>query len=203
MLSFKANKSFGQLIREYREAQGLSLKRVATVLGIDQVILQKIELGQRNISESQIIPLANLLNIDESQLLTAFQVEQILRVVRFDSIGLAAIQIVETEVKTYVHKNAHKSYQLEKMRSVFRNFQRVTKAYIYDLAEKADGTTDTSALCFAIELDRSQTTAYSLTDLQRSLKITLNKNVDVEHLELFKPVAAESVFSELELVYQK
>jgi HTH-type transcriptional regulator, competence development regulator len=197
-------KSFGTLIKERREATGLTIRRVASALDLDAGILQKIEESQRNACETHIKPLAQILKLDEAQLHTVFLAEQILRVIRFDQIGLAALQMVEVEVKTYVHKNAHRSFQLEKMRSVFRNFQRVSKAYITDLSEQANGNSNAAPISIAVELVNPFDTTYSLSDIQRSLKITLNKDVLVRKLEDSNFQQNDSdLLPEMELVYQR
>jgi HTH-type transcriptional regulator, competence development regulator len=196
-------KSFGQLIRDQREAKGYPLRKVAAALEIDQAILCKIELGQRNANESYIKPLSALLDIDENQLLVSLQVEQILQVVHFDTIGLAALELVAAEVKAFIHKSAHREYQLDKMRAVFRNFQRVTKAFAYDLGDPHTEPYDRKLLRFAVEIDHKYTGVYSLSELQRSLQSTLNKPTNVEYLETLHPETLSQLRPVMELIYHR
>ena len=62
-------KSFGELIREYREIAGLPLRKVAAHIDIDPSTLSKIERGERSAHKEMIPLLAEILKVSEQDLI--------------------------------------------------------------------------------------------------------------------------------------
>lgn len=86
------------LLKLAREQKGLKTREVAQLLKIDQALISKFENGQRNPTKTQIIKLAQLLEIDLETLTTAWLKEKILQEVANEEFGLKALQAAEKEL---------------------------------------------------------------------------------------------------------
>ena len=82
------------LLRNARESKGLKTIEVARSLQIDQALISKFESGQRRPTKSQIIKLAELLDIDREMLLTAWLIEKILHEIEGQEFAIEAITAV-------------------------------------------------------------------------------------------------------------
>lgn len=81
MLSFMSKSenyilTFGEQLRAIREQAKLSLKSVATEVGIDTSLLGKIERNERLPTKEQIKQVAAFFNIDEKKLIKEFLSDQ-------------------------------------------------------------------------------------------------------------------------------
>lgn len=68
-LSKKLVSSFGEQLRSMREQKKMSLREVATVIGIDTSLLGKIERNERQATKEQIKLIAKFFNHDEQLLI--------------------------------------------------------------------------------------------------------------------------------------
>lgn len=100
----KKNKSTGEIIREKREEKGLLLRHVSAELDIDTAILSKIERSERNATKEQIIKLAEILELNEDDLLVQYLSEKILNEIKDEELGSKALKVAERKMK-YISKN--------------------------------------------------------------------------------------------------
>jgi transcriptional regulator with XRE-family HTH domain len=90
---------FGERLRQLREKQDLFLRQVASALEMDTAHLSKIEKGVRQLKKEQIAIVADVLNADKDELTTLWLADQVIGVVKDDSLGLKALQVAEHEIK--------------------------------------------------------------------------------------------------------
>ncbi|MEA1849916.1 helix-turn-helix transcriptional regulator [Chryseobacterium sp. MHB01] len=90
---------FGEKIRELREKQELLQRQLAASLEIDTPMYSKIERGERRAKREQVIALAQLLNINEEELLTIWLSDKIIENVGNEMAALAALKHAEQELK--------------------------------------------------------------------------------------------------------
>ena len=83
----KNNKSTGEILREKREEKGLLLRHVSAELDIDTAILSKIERSERKATKEQIIKLAEILELNEEDLLVQYLSEKILYEIKDEKLG--------------------------------------------------------------------------------------------------------------------
>lgn len=95
----KASKTTGEILREKREKKGLLLRQVAALLDIDTAILSKIERSERKASKEQIIKLAEILGLDEEDLIVQFLSEKILYEIKDEELGSKALKVAEQKMK--------------------------------------------------------------------------------------------------------
>jgi len=100
----KTNKSTGEILREKREEKGLLLRQVAAKLDIDTAILSKIERSERKATKEQILKLAEILNLDQDNLLIQYLSEKILYEIKGEELGSKALKVAEQKMK-YISKN--------------------------------------------------------------------------------------------------
>lgn len=71
---------FANKIRRLREEQQLLQRQLAATLEIDTPMYSKIERGDRPAKRTQVVALAKLLSIDETELLTLWLADKVLEV---------------------------------------------------------------------------------------------------------------------------
>jgi transcriptional regulator with XRE-family HTH domain len=100
----KNNKSTGEILREKREEKGLLLRHVSAELDIDTAILSKIERSERKATKEQIIKLAEILELNEEDLLVQYLSEKILYEIKDEKLGSKALKVAKQKMK-YISKN--------------------------------------------------------------------------------------------------
>lgn len=98
------NKSIGQVIRESREQKELLLREVAASLEIDPSLLSKIELGDKRPTKEQIIHLAQILDVDEKELLITYLSDRLVYEIRDEELATEAIKVAEQKIE-YLKKS--------------------------------------------------------------------------------------------------
>ena len=98
-----ANKSIGEVIRELREQKELLLRELAASLEIDPSLLSKIERGNKQPTKEQIILLAQILEVDEKELLITYLSDRLVYEIRDEECATEAIKVAEQKIK-YLRK---------------------------------------------------------------------------------------------------
>ena len=69
--------TFGEYIRQLREAEEMPLRKLAAALDIDQSTLSKLERGERPVSRQMIPVIAKIFKQDEKELIVKYMSENI------------------------------------------------------------------------------------------------------------------------------
>jgi transcriptional regulator with XRE-family HTH domain len=99
----KNSKLVGELLREKREDKGLLLRHICAELDIDTAILSKIERSERKATKKQIIKLAEILDLNQEELLIQYLSEKILYEIKGEALGEKALKVAEQKIK-YINK---------------------------------------------------------------------------------------------------
>jgi HTH-type transcriptional regulator, competence development regulator len=91
--------TFGEFIRNLREAANLPLRKVAHELDIDQSQLAKIERDKRQPNKEIIKRIAKFFKQDEHQLTITFLSDMIAYQIKDEEDGLEALKVAEEKVK--------------------------------------------------------------------------------------------------------
>ena len=98
-------KTFGEVIRQYREQQNLPLRKVAAQLDIDTSTLAKFEKNLRHPNREHISKLAELFALDEQELLVLYLSDR----VAYDLVGETnseqVLRVAEEKIKYIRSKN--------------------------------------------------------------------------------------------------
>lgn len=92
-MSTKTIETFGEKIRRLREQADMPLRKLSALLDIDQSTLSKIERGERSIKKDQILVLADILKVDQRELVTLWLTDQVYELVNNE--GENAINVLE------------------------------------------------------------------------------------------------------------
>lgn len=92
-------KSFGEIIKEARESNGLYLRQVAAKLDIDQAILSKFEHGDRKPSKEQVILFADFFNLDQEELLIAWLSDKVVYDLQDEMLADRALKVAEQKIQ--------------------------------------------------------------------------------------------------------
>ena len=105
MRDFKSNKTFGELLRQMREHENLTLKDVALEIGMDISLLAKIERNERQATKMHISNFAKFFKVQEKDLLSAFLSDQIAYKILDEDADLNILKVAEEKVKYGIIKN--------------------------------------------------------------------------------------------------
>lgn len=97
------------LLKNAREAKGLTIRDVARQLKIDKALISKFESGARKPTKEQILKLAALLKIDAETIIVAWWMDKIVSQIEREPLALKVLQAVEKEIKD---KNPLSGYTL-------------------------------------------------------------------------------------------
>ena len=97
------SKSFGQIIKSFREEKNLPLRVVAKEVGIDTSTLGKIEKNERNPSKDLIQKFSTYFKIDEKDLLIASKSDNVAYKLLEDDNAIEILKAAEEKVK-YITK---------------------------------------------------------------------------------------------------
>lgn len=89
----------GQIVRQTRERKGMLLRELAAELKIDSAILSKIERGERRPPKELIIKIAQILDLNEKELIMSWLSDKIVYEVSDEEFGLEALKLAEKKVK--------------------------------------------------------------------------------------------------------
>lgn len=91
--------SFGEHLRAVREAANLSLKDVASKIGIDMSLLGKIERNERQPTKEQIKQLAIFFKIDKKELIREFLSDLFAYKILDEEADLDTLKVAEQKVQ--------------------------------------------------------------------------------------------------------
>lgn len=98
-------KSFGELIREYRENAGLPLRKVAAHIDIDPSTLSKIERGERSANKDMIPALAQILSISEHDLTLSLLSDNVVESLISEENTSEILKVAEEKIRYFRSKN--------------------------------------------------------------------------------------------------
>ena len=162
-------KSLGECIRQVRTDKGLPLRTVASYLGMDQAILNKIERGQRRATREQVLKLADYFNIEADDLLVAWISDKVLYEVDNEELASEALKVAEDRIayKAFVETDRQKI--LDQIKEGIKNFPLVQRAWIYGSFSRQNGGSK-SDIDLAIQAD-DNLSYFNLAELQYQLEM--------------------------------
>lgn len=95
----------GNRIKELRENQGLLQRHLSADLEIDTPMFSKIERGERRAKREQVLKIAELLKVDEQELLALWLADQILEITTDEQQALQALKMAEKDIKNKFTNN--------------------------------------------------------------------------------------------------
>lgn len=99
-----ASKTFGEIIKSFREERNLPLRVVAKEVGIDTSTLGKLEKNERNPSTELIRKFSVYYKVDEKNLLIASKSDNVAYKLMEDDNAIEILKAAEEKVK-YITKN--------------------------------------------------------------------------------------------------
>ena len=91
--------TFGELLREQREHNGLLLREVAAALKMDTALLSKIERDERKAQKEHVIAFAKYYKVTFEDLLVAWLSDKLAYELRNEELALKIIQVAEEKIK--------------------------------------------------------------------------------------------------------
>lgn len=92
-------KTFGETLRQYRESKGLLLWQIGAALEMDTAFISKVERNERMLRKEQVLQLANLLMVPESELLTLWLSDKVSDLVNEEPFAVDALNLSLKKLK--------------------------------------------------------------------------------------------------------
>jgi Fic family protein/DNA-binding Xre family transcriptional regulator len=102
------------ILKNAREQKGIKTRELAQLMQIDQALISKFENGTRKPTREQILKLAQILEIDQDNLMIAWLKEKILYEIGSDDLTMRAMDLVREEIEN--------NYSAQK-RTISKNLQ--------------------------------------------------------------------------------
>lgn len=90
---------FGERIRDIRLSKNIRQRQIAAVLETDTAFVSKLEKGKKQPKREQVIKLANLLQIDQEELLSLWLADKVYEVVKDENMADKALKTVSINIK--------------------------------------------------------------------------------------------------------
>jgi len=97
-MNSKHNKTIGETLRTLREQKSLPLRKVASVLDIDQSYLSKIERGERVATKEQIIKLSKIFNVNRDELLVQYLSDKVVYELQGEELAKDVLKVAEKKL---------------------------------------------------------------------------------------------------------
>jgi len=101
--------TFGELIRNLREQNGLPIRKVAAHLDIDPSTLSKIERDERSANREYVKKLSELFNVDEKILLVNYLSDKVMYELVNEEFSNEVLKVAEEKIKYIRSKNIKQS----------------------------------------------------------------------------------------------
>lgn len=88
----------GEIIRTNREKNGLLLRQLSALIDMDTAILSKIERGERKATKEQIVKIAEILNLNESEILIQYLSEKIAYQLLDEDLAVQTLKVAEEKI---------------------------------------------------------------------------------------------------------
>lgn len=95
-------KTFGQTIRNYREAKGLFLRQLAAALEVDTAFISKMERDEKQATRTHVEKLATVLDVSNDELLTIWLSDKLLMTLEQEPSAYNALKLTEKRLRTKV-----------------------------------------------------------------------------------------------------
>jgi len=185
------------LLKEARVQKKLKLKDVSMQTGIDQALISKFENGSRKPTREQLNKLAQVLDIDITQLTIAWLKEKILYEIDDDHMGLEALKLAEADLKYKISsakKNVSKSLKriLDEIDDLKTQLNSLRSFDSFRIAQALE-------LEYTFESNRIEGNTLTLreTDLVINEGITVSGKSMREHLEAINHTEAIAYIKDL------
>lgn len=109
LFSMQNRETFGELIRNLREQNGLPIRKVAAHLDIDPSTLSKIERDERSANREYVKKLAELFNVDEKILLVNYLSDKVMYELVNEEFSNEVLKVAEEKIKYIRSKNIKQS----------------------------------------------------------------------------------------------
>jgi transcriptional regulator with XRE-family HTH domain len=93
-------KTFGQTIRNYREAKGLLLRQLAAALEVDTAFISKMERGEKQATRNHVERLAIVLKVAYEELLIIWLSDKLLNTIEQEPTAYNVLKLTEKRLKT-------------------------------------------------------------------------------------------------------
>lgn len=185
------------LLKNARIEKNLKLKEVAIQTEIDQALISKFESGNRKPTREQLKKLAQVLDIDITQLTIAWLKEKILYEIQDDHVGLEALRVAEAEL-LYKISSAKKKVS-KNLKTILNEIDDLKKQIDTVRANDSFRIAQAMELEYTFESNRIEGNTLTLreTDLVINEGITVSGKSMREHLEAINHTEAIAFVKEL------
>lgn len=193
-------KSFGDIIKNFREERNLPLRVVSAYLDIDQAILSKIERGLRNANRDLVLKLASFFEIEKNELLIAWLSDKLVLELEDEDIALQVLHVAEKKV-IYQSIKISTPNIIDALKKILFYDGRVNAAWLFGSVARGEDTYK-SDIDLMVELkDDKKYSMFDLLDLEHLLSEPIKRKVDVVEKGFLKDFALKNAEHDFIKIY--
>ncbi|WP_017258362.1 nucleotidyltransferase domain-containing protein [Pedobacter arcticus] len=193
-------KTFGDIIKELREAKNLPLRVVSAYLDIDQAILSKIERGLRNANRDFVLKIATYFEADKDELLIAWLSDKLIVELADEDIALKALQVAEDKMIYRTTKNSVSNI-IEIIKKTLSMDGRVNAAWLFGSLARGEANYSSDVdLMVELKSDKKYS-MFDLLDLEHLLGQPIKRKVDIVEKGYLKDFSLTTAENDLIKIY--
>jgi predicted nucleotidyltransferase len=193
--------SFGDILRKLRKERNIPLRKVASYLDIEKILLSNIEKNQIKPVREQVVKLAKFYNVPESELLVAWLSDKIVYELEEEEIALKALQAAEEKVAYKIQLKIDRSNILKLIQKKLSQFSQISKAWIYGSFARGEDRPE-SDIDIVVKTG-DDFSYFDLAEIQYELENELKRKIDIGFIDSFKPYVFEHIKADLKLIYER
>jgi predicted nucleotidyltransferase len=195
--------TIGQILREIREKNGMSLRKVALLADIDVAVLSKMERGQRRINKTLILKLAKIYKVNPDDLMVQFLGDKVLYDLKDEDMAAGALKVAEKSIQYKKVVISDLKEIIEKSRTVLEKDDRIDKAWIFGSYARQEQRAE-SDLDVMIKIRGGEKfSLFDFSEVQFQLENVLRINVDIVEEDALSSFVQETIIAERILIYER
>jgi len=196
-----SKESLGEKLRRLRLEKNLPLRKVAATLDMDVAILSKMERGERKLTKSVVLKLAELYQHDPEELMVLFLSEKIMYEVGEEDLALKAMMAAEASVGYGRTESVSQESIIQLLNDFFKKDIRIEAAWLYGSFARGDMNYKSDIDVIVRFNDKMKITLFDFADIAHTLELLTKRKIDLVEEGCLQPFALKTAQKDLIKIY--
>lgn len=193
--------TFAELLREHREAAGLTLQQAADRLKTDFSLVSKWERGARKPDRAQVKALARVLKADARVLLTAWLRDAAVYAVGDDELALAALKAAEAQVAYNDLGRPALDRIVRRLKELLKEQPLIKRAWLFGSFARKEARLGSDIDLMVEYHPKKKVSYFDQFGIAEALAQALGRKVDIVEKGYLKDFAARTAEKDMTLIH--
>ncbi len=193
--------SFPDLLREHREAAGLTLQEVADKLHTDFSLVSKWERGARKPDRTQVKALARALKAPADPLLTAWLRDAVVYAVGDDELALEALKAAEAQVAYNALGKATVDRTIKQLKDLLKEHPLIKRAWLFGSFARKEARLGSDIDLMVEYHPKKKVSYFDQFGIAEVFTQALGRKVDIVEKGYLKDFAARTAEKDMTLIH--